>query len=87
MDHVVRVAEQLPQHLRALRKARGLTQEELGRRLGLGQGRVSAIEKRPESISVVQLLEVLAALDVRLVLRDERDIETGRAAETDGEPW
>jgi HTH-type transcriptional regulator/antitoxin HipB len=71
MDYPIRFSDQLKQHLRALRKAKGLTQTQLGELLGIGQVRVAEIEKDPSAISVAQLFKVLAALDVRLVLRDQ----------------
>ena len=70
MDYVIQTPLQLSSHLRALRKARGLSQASLGLALGVGQTRVARIEGSPTAISVEQLLEVLSALGVRLVLRD-----------------
>ena len=72
MDYQIQTLLQLSTHLRALRKARGLSQAELGSRLGVGQTRIARIEGNPTAISVEQLLEVLGALGVRLVLRDTR---------------
>lgn len=72
MDFGVHFAEQLRQHLRALRKARGLTQSRLAQKLGVGQSRVADIEANPGAMSVDQLFRVLAALDVQLVLRDKQ---------------
>lgn len=62
---------QLAANLRALRKARRLTQAELGQRLGVGQSRVAEIEKDPGSISAQQLLQVLHALGARMMLSEE----------------
>lgn len=72
MDYPIQTPLQLSTHLRALRKARGLSQAELGSRLGVGQTRVARIEGNPTAVSVEQLLELLGALGVRLVLRDIR---------------
>lgn len=72
MDFGVHFSEQLKQHLRALRKARGLTQARLSQKLGVGQSRVADIEANPGAMSVDQLFKVLAALDVQLVLRDKQ---------------
>jgi len=66
----VHTADQLSVHIRSLRKARGLTQAQLGERLGVKQARVADIESNPGSISVEQLLQVLHALDARLLLAD-----------------
>ena len=68
MGHTLQVPSQLSSHLRALRKAKGLSQAELGRRLGLSQARIARIEGEPLSISVEQLLRVLAALGVGVTL-------------------
>jgi len=68
MGYTLQVPSQLSSHLRALRKARGLSQAELGKRLGLSQARVARIEGEPLSISVEQLLKVFAALGVAVML-------------------
>ncbi len=68
----IQTGEQLSTHLRSLRKRLKLTQAELGRRLGVAQARIGKIERNPGSISVDQLLQLLAALDARLLL-DYRD--------------
>jgi len=72
MDYPVFFASQLSTHLRSLRKARGLTQVQLAEKLGGVQSRIAAIERKPETMSVAGLFEMLAALDVQLVLRDVR---------------
>ena len=68
MGQRLQIPSQLSSHLRALRKAKGWSQAELGRRLGLSQARVARIEGEPLSISVEQLLRVLAALGVGVML-------------------
>jgi HTH-type transcriptional regulator/antitoxin HipB len=70
MDYAIQTPQQLSAHLRALRKARGLSQAALGEALGVGQTRVARIEGNPTAVSVEQLIEVLGALGVQLVLRD-----------------
>src|SRR5947199_4552055 len=77
MDYPIQTLLQLSTHLRALRKARGLSQAELGSRLGVGQTRIARIEGNPAAISVEQLLDVLGALGVRRVLRDTRPAHPG----------
>ena len=71
MDYAIHFPAQLREHLRALRKARGLTQTALGRLLGVGQARVAEIESNPGVVSIDQLMRVLSALQTSLVLRDE----------------
>lgn len=71
MDFPIHLTSQLREHLRALRKARGLTQAALGRLLGVGQARIAEIESNPGAVSVDQLMKVVSALRASLVLRDD----------------
>lgn len=71
MNFPVYFTSQLREHLRALRKARGLTQAALGQLLGVGQARIAEIENNPGVVSVDQLMKVLSALSVSMVLRDD----------------
>jgi len=68
-DYPIQSPGQLASHLRALRKVRGLSQEQLGALLGVGQTRVARIERDPTAVSVAQFLGVLNALAVQMVLR------------------
>jgi HTH-type transcriptional regulator/antitoxin HipB len=69
MDYPIQSPGQLSSHLRALRKARGLSQAQLGAALGVGQTRITRIEHDPTAISVEQLLGILNVLGVQMVLR------------------
>ena len=69
MDYPIQSPGQLSSHLRALRKARGLSQAQLGAVLGVGQTRVTRIEHDPTAVSVEQFLGLLNALGVQMVLR------------------
>jgi HTH-type transcriptional regulator/antitoxin HipB len=69
MDYPIQSATQLSAHLKSLRKAKGLSQKQLGQLLELGQVRVADIEKNPAVVSVGQLLRILHILDARLVLK------------------
>ena len=71
MDFPIHLTSQLREHLRALRKARGLTQAALGGLLGVGQARIAEIESNPGAVSVDQLMKVISALRASLVLRDD----------------
>ena len=81
MDYPIRLADQLKAHLRSLRKQRGLTQAQLGKRLGIGQVRIAEIEARPGLVSVDQLVKLLSALGAGLVVRD---VEGGSASPVAG---
>jgi HTH-type transcriptional regulator/antitoxin HipB len=76
MDYALELPDQLAPHLRALRKARGLSQAALANKLGLTQSRIATIERNPAALGAGQLLRVLSALDIQLVLRDTRATKT-----------
>ena len=69
MEFNLLLADQIGAHLKSLRKLRGLSQAQLGQRLGVGQARVAAIEADPGAVSVEQLLRVFQVLGVDLVAR------------------
>src|SRR4051812_35400986 len=71
MDFPIFLTGQIREHLRSLRKARGLTQAGLGELLGLGQARIAEIESNPGVVSVDQLMKVVSALQATLVIRDQ----------------
>ncbi len=72
-------ATQLGQLLRAARKQRGLTQAEVGARLGLSQNRVSHLEGHADELSVKQLLTwcAVVGLELSLAHRLAKAPETG----------
>ena len=76
---ILQTPEQLPQHLKSLRKARKLTQAQVARRLGVKQARYAFIENHPETVSTQQLLDLLAVLEVEVLLRP-KDKSTKTAA-------
>lgn len=69
MEYVLRTPDQLRPVLQGFRKARDCSQTELAGRLGITQQALSALEREPDSASVSRLMQVLAALDVEIVLR------------------
>ena len=71
MDLPIHLTSQLREHLKALRKSRGLTQAALGQRLGVGQARIAEIESNPGAVSIDQLIKLISALRASLVLRDD----------------
>jgi HTH-type transcriptional regulator/antitoxin HipB len=84
MTTPIRTTGQLGPVLRSLRKARGWSQAELGRRVGLSQERVSAIENRPEKVNLDTLLTLAMALDAEWSIGPRPPAAT--APET-GEQW
>ena len=68
-DFHIRTPTQLKTVLRSLRRAQGLNQSEFGRKVGLSQERISAIENHPERVTTDQLLTLLMALGMELVIK------------------
>lgn len=75
-DLTLQLPSQLGPHLRALRRARKMTQSGLAARLGVTQARVAAIEANPAAVSVGQFMTILAALGVDIVLRPRSSEDT-----------
>lgn len=73
MDYVVRTPEQLGALLKGFRNSRKCSQSELATRLGITQQALSALERDPENASFSRLLQLLATLDVEILLRDRND--------------
>ncbi len=70
-DYPIRFAAQLRQHLKAFRKARNLTQAQLGDLVGVRQARIAEIEANPGLVRFEQLMQILSALGVTLVLNED----------------
>lgn len=86
-DYAIGNGEQLHAYLRALRKTRGLTQQDLADRLGVARPRVSKIERFPGDVTLGNLLPVLRALGVQLIIRDPNDQEKNSAIPTPHGSW
>jgi DNA-binding XRE family transcriptional regulator len=72
-DYPIASGEQLRAYLRALRKTRGMTQQDLANRLGVTRPRVWKIEQAPGDVTLTNLLSVLTALGVQLTIHDPQD--------------
>jgi len=68
MPHPLLTPMQLGRVLQTARKARKLSQAEVGARLDLSQKRVSAMELDPSTITVDQLLKFCFVLGLELTL-------------------
>jgi HTH-type transcriptional regulator / antitoxin HipB len=64
----IRFADQMREHLRALRKTRGLTQAQLGALAGVSQARIAEIEAKPGLVNFDQMLQLLSLLGADLSL-------------------
>ena len=74
MVNKIRTSGQLSSILKQLRKAKGWSQIELGKRIGLSQERISVIENHPEKTSIDQLLTVLMALEAELQVEPRQSL-------------
>lgn len=70
--------------LRGLRQARGLSQAQVGRLLGVSQKRVARIEASPEKTGFDQIARLVALLGGRIVI-EEADV--GRKIKPSGGDW
>jgi HTH-type transcriptional regulator/antitoxin HipB len=66
---------QLGPVLKGLRLRKGLSQAELGSRIGLSQERISKIENRPEKVTLDQILTLLMALDATLSVEPRTSLQ------------
>ena len=82
MKQILSLSKQLVPILQSARKAAGLSQTELGQRLGISQSRISAMELDPGSINVEQLLALLAALNHEVLVQPKTSIGEERGSNT-----
>lgn len=64
-------AELLGEAIRKIRKLEGLTQEELGERIGVKKSQISKLEKNGKNVTIDTLLKVFAALNAKVKFRVE----------------
>ncbi|WP_158898338.1 XRE family transcriptional regulator [Burkholderia sp. L27(2015)] len=62
-------ATQLARVLQSARRSADLTQADVAIRLGIGQSRMSELERHPDTITVDQLLSLVAALGLELIIQ------------------
>ena len=85
MKQSIRTGQQLGQILIGRRKALGLSQQQLGIKVGISQKRQSALERQPGRITIERLLGLLAALGLELVVQDSG--QTSRGDSTRKAEW
>jgi HTH-type transcriptional regulator/antitoxin HipB len=71
-DYPIRTEQQVSLLLKSFRQARGMTQADLARALGVTQQTASDLERNASSASVSRLMRMLSAVGVELVLRDKQ---------------
>lgn len=82
MKTSVTTSGQLGPFLKSMRAKRGLSQAELGAKIGLSQERISRIESHPETVNLDQILTVLMALEAVLTV----EAKTNGATKTNNSP-
>jgi ribosome-binding protein aMBF1 (putative translation factor) len=73
-------AEMLGELIKKARKKAGLTQEELGEKVGVQKAWISKLENNPANMTVSTLLSVLGALNTKMVLRLEMKDARGKTS-------
>lgn len=71
-DYPIRTESQVSLLLKSFRQARGMTQADLARALGVTQQTASDMERNASKASVSRLMRMLAVMGVELVLRDKQ---------------
>jgi len=86
VDYSVKFSTQLKEQLRSLRKARGLSQSDLGVLVGVNQRRIADIESNPGAVGFDQIMKILSALGAEVLIRDLAMPPELRAASTPRQP-
>jgi len=73
--------------LRSLRRARGLTQAEVGGLIGVGQKRIARIEGYPHRTSLEQIARLVAVLGGRITIEERGSTTSGKAPATEKVTW
>jgi HTH-type transcriptional regulator/antitoxin HipB len=84
MKYPVNNPQQLRTILRSLRQARGLTQTQLGERLGVTQKRIARIEAAPEVTAFDQISRMVTAMGYSLMIEEP---SAYRVAEPGPDTW
>lgn len=68
MSQSARTAKQIGAIIRRVRRNAGLTQTDLGKRIGLRQATISRLEKGEDETKLSTLLDVLSALGLEIII-------------------
>ena len=71
MRQLVNTPTQVGGIIRARRKARGISQDELARKVGLSQSRLSILEADPSAMTLERLIVLAKLLDLEIVIQDK----------------
>jgi len=86
MEYKIAIAKQLSDILKSKRKSLGLTQTDMGQKLGVSQRVFARNETSPEKVHFERILQICSELDMDLIIR-ERNRDENKAALPDVESW
>lgn len=69
MEYKIAIAQQLSSLLKNMRKQSGLTQKDMGQKLGISQRVFARNEAHPENVHFERILQTLSELDADLIVR------------------
>ena len=88
MTYPVDTPAQAKAVLRALRRLRGLSQAQLGERMGLSQKRIARIEAAPSRVSFDQITKLFSILGYRTAIEEiDPKKHTKKASKPDTDTW
>jgi len=85
MEYKISMATQLSDILKSKRKNLGLTQEKMGKKLGVSQRVYARNEAHPEKVNFARIVDILAELDMDLIVRERNMKSSDKKADT--ESW
>ena len=68
MADVISITKQVGTHIRDIRKSKGVTQRELGERLGISEVAVNRYEAGNQNLTLKTLQKIVDVLDVELTV-------------------
>jgi len=85
MEYKISMATQLSDILKSKRKSLGQTQESMGKNLGVSQRVFARNEAHPEKVNFARIVDILAELDMDLIVRERNTNSSDKQADT--ESW
>ncbi len=79
-NYPIKTPQQLGVVLQGYRKARMLTQTQVGARVGLPQKEISKLELDPSNTALARVFKLLAALDLEIVVRERQTSSASSAS-------
>ncbi len=76
MSYTVHTPQQLGSVLHGQRKARKLTQKQVGEAVDLLPKTISNLENKPKTVSIESLFKLLSALELEIVIRSRQQEST-----------